>query len=463
MPFAPGTFTWALGIEDTCVYPPAGGTPLDEHLLTDHHIRMTEDVTMVAGLGAGALRYGLSWPLAHPEPGVFDWSAIDPVVVLAGELGLTLVADLVHYGTPTWLPGAFADPGYPDAVAAFAGAVAERYPGQLTCFTPLNEPVTTASFCGLRGVWPPYRTGWAGWVEVVVPIALGVVRSVAAIRRAQPSAVIVHVEAATDVCSSDPALADQVDLLRGVGWLPTDLVLGRVDEAHPLHGWLLANGASPDQLAELVAGPASVDVLGVNYYPDLTPRRLVDVEGEVVQVSYDRGAAGLREAVGGFAQRYGLPVAISETSVEGDDRRRAAWLAASVDEVRALRAAGYDVRGYTWWPLLDFVDWSWAAGGRNVEEFAVATRLADGSVVVGHSPSLGDPADGRAPFLRRMGIVRLDELSPGGSLIRTPTPVADDFARLAHGRPTSRGDGRPPTAPAVRLAGPPTKAIDEAS
>ena len=438
-PFGPGSFTWALGIEDTCVYPPDGGPPLDEHVLTDHASHVAEDVATVARLGATALRYGLSWPVTNPEPGVFDWTAADRAVDLAEEHGLTLVADLVHYGTPTWLPQAFADPRYPDAVAAFAGAVAQRYRGRLECFTPLNEPVTTASFCGLRGVWPPYRNGWAGWVDVTTGIALGITRSVATIRRAQPDAVVVHVEAATDVRADGPGLEGRAELLRGIGWLPTDLVLGRVDDSHPLHGWLLANGADAEVLAELVAEPARLDVLGVNYYPDLTPRRLVEASGAAVQVSYDRGAAGLHDALTGFADRYGMPVALTETSIEGDDGTRARWLAASVREVAALRAGGVDVRGYTWWPLLDFVDWSWAAGGRNVEEFAVAVRQADGSTTVTPAPPLGEPADGRTPFLRRMGLVRLDETSPAAPLRRTPTPVAHAFARAAGAAiPTAR-------------------------
>ncbi len=432
-PFAPATFTWALGIEDTCVYPPqdgpGGGVPLDEHVLTDHVLFMEEDLRTVASLGATALRYGMSWPLAHPAPGQYDWSAIDRAVDLAEELGITLVADIVHYGTPTWLPEAFADPAYPDAVAEFSGALAERYRGRLTCFTPLNEPVTTASFCGRRGVWPPYRTGWEGWVDVVVPMAVGVVRSVAAIRAAQPDAVIVHVEAATDVRAEDASLGADAELLRAVGWLPTDLVLGRVGEDHPMRGWLLKHGADAGQLAELMGRPAALDVMGVNYYPDLTPRRLVSRDGEVVQVSYDRGAAGLRDAIQGFADRYRLPVAITETSIEGDDDRRRAWLRDSVAAVAQLRADGVDLRGYTWWPLLDFVDWSWAAGGANVEEFAVASAGADGEVEVAPAPPLGDPGEGRTPFLRRMGLLRLGERGDG-VLGRTPTAAAEDFARV---------------------------------
>ena len=108
------------------------------------------------------------------------------------ELGLTVIADLVHYGTPTWLPESFADDAYPEAAAEFAGAFAARYRGLVDHLTPLNEPVTTASFCGLRGVWPPARSGWTGWTSVVVGIVDGLRRSIAAIRAANPDAVVVH-------------------------------------------------------------------------------------------------------------------------------------------------------------------------------------------------------------------------------------------------------------------------------
>jgi len=431
--FAPGTFAWMLGIEDTCVYPADGAdarTVLDEHALTEHDIRQTSDLRLAAELGARALRYGVSWPLAHPAPGVFAWEALDAAVAETERLGLSIVADLVHYGTPVWLPGSFADPRYPEAIAEFAGAFAARYAGRVEHITPLNEPITTASFCGLRGVWPPRLTGWEGWVRVVVPIAEGMARASHAIREAAPDTQIVHVEASTRIDAAHEGFAAEAELLRQVGWLPTDLLLGRVDEAHPLHPWLLAHGAEPDALARLRERPAPPDVIGVNYYPDLTPRRIVDVDGRPVQLAYDGGAAGLRKVLTAFAERYGLPLAVTETSIEGDDEARTRWLAASAAEVRALVEEGLDVRGYTWWPLFDFVDWSWAAGGANVEEFAVSRREADGTVRVGMAPPLGDPREGKTAFLRRMGLVRLDETADG-SLERRRTAAADVFRRIA--------------------------------
>jgi hypothetical protein len=80
-----------------------------------------------------------------------------------------------------------------------------------------------------------------------------------------------------------------------------------------MRSWLLEHGASGADLALLAADPAIPDIIGVNYYPELTPRRLESVDGRTVQVSYDRGAEGLRDAVTGFASRYERPVAITET------------------------------------------------------------------------------------------------------------------------------------------------------
>lgn len=431
--FERGRISWLLGIEDTCVYPADPTRPaLDEHVLTEHDLVMPDDLALAVRLGAEAVRYGVSWPLAHPAPGRFDWVALDAAVSQAQRLGLELVADLVHYGTPRWLADSFADPGYPAAIAEFAGAFAARYAGRVTHITPLNEPVTTASFCGLRGVWPPALRGWEGWTRVVVPIALGMAEATRAIRRVAPGTRIVHVEASTLVTAADAATRDEEELLTAIGWLPTDLLLGRVDAGHPMRGWLEQHGADPRELDALVAAPAPPDILGVNYYPDLTPRRLVPLDGGVVQVAHNAGAAGLRRVLTAFAGRYGLPLAVTETSIEGSDEVRSDWLAASIDEVRALAAGGLDVRGYTWWPLLDFVDWSWAAGGANVEEFAVARTGSDGSVRIAPAPPLGDPHDGKTAFLRRMGLVRLVETAEG-RLERHPTAVADEFAIRTRG------------------------------
>ena len=420
--------TWLLGIEDTCVYPTSSTmTPLDEHVLTEHSVKWREDLTLLKSLGATAVRYGVSWPVVHTAPSLFDWTVLDDAIAFAvDELELTVVADLVHYGTPQWLLDSFADPGYPEAIEEFAAAFAARYVGKVSHFTPLNEPVTTASFCGLRGVWPPALRGWDGWVAVAVPIATGLVRSTRAIRAANPSAVIVHVEASTLVDTDDPDLAEHAALLSEIGWLPTDLMAGAVTRDDPRWSWLLAHGARERDLDWLNSNGVNPDMIGVNYYPNLTPRRLETMNGHAIQVSHDRWTTGLREALTGFAARYDLPVVLTETSIDGGDELREAWLRDSAAEVLNLQRDGVDIRGYTWWPMFDFVDWSWAAGGANVEEFAVVQALADGTSTVGPAVPLGNPADGKTAFLRRMGVVRLEE-QDDGTLERRLTSAAHAF------------------------------------
>lgn len=425
--FGADRLLWIVGIEDTCVVPPPDSPlgPLDEYDLTEHATHWREDLERARDLGADALRYGVRWPAVHLAPGVFDWSELDERLPYAvRSLGLTVIADLVHYGAPTWLPESFADDRYPTAIAEFAGAFAARYRGLVDHLTPLNEPLTTASFCGLRGVWPPARTGWTGWTEVTLGIVAGIRSSIAAIRAANPDAAIVHVEASA-LYGAGPDLEDHAELLRQIAALPTDLLLGRVDENHPMLPWLKERGADPERLHAFTVGVPTVDLLGVNYYPDLTPRILVRIGTAIEQRTEDRWTAGLSECLRWFADRYGLPLVVTETSVEGDSARRERWVTASAAVVSRLRGQGMDIRGYTWWPLFDFVDWSWASGGRNVEEFLLDDDGTSGSA----GQRYGDPSSGRGAFLRRMGLFALEEGSDGG-LRRAATGAALVFRDL---------------------------------
>nr|WP_277355451.1 family 1 glycosylhydrolase [Curtobacterium pusillum] len=386
--------------------------------MTGHDTAWRTDLDTVRELGATALRYGVDWPRVHLGPEQYDWTLLDERLAHAAAGGVTVIADLVHYGTPTWLDGSFADPRYPEAIASFAGAFAARYAGVVDHVTPLNEPITTASFAGLRGVWPPALTGWDGWTRVVLGIAAGIQRTVDAVRAANPAAVIVHVEASSLVEAADADAESQAEaaLLEMLGTVPTDLVLGRVTRSHEAHAWLLDHGATDAELDAVVDGAVTIDLLGVNYYPDLTPRLLTADAGRIVQHAHDRWTDGLVDALRRFDARYGLPMVVTETSIEGSDDLRSAWMHDAADTVHDLARQGLDVRGFTWWPLFDFVDWSYAAGGRNVEEFELPPE-----VVVERAAS-----DRKTPYLRRMGLVRLEETAEG-LLERVRTAAAEAF------------------------------------
>jgi beta-glucosidase len=416
---------WAVGIEDTNIgWPLRGsGEVLDEYASTDHYSQWREDLERIVEIGATTVRYGLPWYRISPARGEWDWEWADQVIHYAVELGLDLILDLVHYGTPSWVEGSFTDPEYPAAVAEYAGAVAERYVGLVDKFTPLNEPLVTASFTGARAIWPPYESGDAGWARVIVGVSAGIQSAIKAIKAAQPAAVIAHVEATHVWETEDAELVDHRDTLRLRNFLPTDLVLGRVTSDHALYPWLIEIGIEPSVLARFQEPCPVPDLIGVNFYPELSCRELVTIDGAPVGVAFNGWDAGLRQVTTEFWERYGIPVFVSETGVEGEPEHLSSWINAVKALAPSLRADGIDLRGVTWWPLFDFVDWSWGSGGGVVEEFYMRINGVISPVIP------PPPSAGIAAYFRRMGLWTLTENA--GMISRLRTSAADSFALAA--------------------------------
>ena len=161
------------------------------------------------------------------------------------------------------------------------------------------------------------------------------------------------------------------------------------------------------------------DVIGVNYYPELSARQLAYYEDKVVGVTFNAWTQGLASIISGFADRYNLPILVSETAVEGDDSHRVSWLNAVVKLLHALRADGVPVTGLVWWPLFDFVDWSFATGDQVIEEFY---SVIDGKISPIFPPKRGAGIDA---YFRRMGLWKL--VADGADIRRVATPAAEAY------------------------------------
>ena len=430
-----GGLIYAVGIEDTAIGVGlrGSGRHLDEYELTGHLSQWRDDLDRAAATGASYIRYGLPWYKVNPAPGRYNWAWADEVLgYVAGKTDLRVILDLVHYGTPGWLPAAFADPAYPAAVAEYAGAVAARYRGAVAAYTPLNEPLVTASFCGMRGVWPPYLSGSSGWATVVCAVAVGIQESVRAIRAADPSAEIVHVEAVQAYRTFDGSLRDEMRLWERRADLPARLILGRLEPSDEMWSWLLRHGVDEAVLTGLAAGGVIPDVIGLNYYPELSCRELVRLDGgdgDVAHVAYDGGSERLAGVLRSWHDSYGLPLMITETGVEGDSAKKHAWLDDLVGCLNRLRRDGVPIVGLTWWPMIDFVDWAWASDGAVIEEFYMRDCV-DGPPRPVAPP--GRPGGTPGEFLRRMGMYGLVP-DGDGRLERSATPLVEHFRSLALG------------------------------
>jgi len=384
--YTEGPLRFGLGIENTFV--PQGGPrerPIDEYELTEHYARWSEDLALAADVGAEFLRWGIPWHRVNPAPGKWDWDWTDRVIARFAELGIRPVIDLLHYGTPLWMSQQFAHPDYPQYVAEYAVAVAERYGDGVTDYTPVNEPMIHVLFCGEYGYWPPYLRGESGAVRLAMAIADGFQRTQHGIRDVLGErATFVHVDASMRYVGDvdAPEHRTTADRLRHQAFLVEDLVTGRVGEGHPLLDLLRRNGADDRRLEGFAARPARPDIMGVNYYP----RHSTEVFEAGVQYgggfadprpTRDDGVAGLREVLRAYAARYGAPVMVTETCVTGTVPERIAWLEASLGEIDRLRAEGLPVVGYTWWPLFDMYEWTYRHSGRPRSDHLLTMGLFD--------------------------------------------------------------------------------------
>lgn len=368
-----GRLHFGVGIEDTFVpQERLGHRKLDEYELTQHYEHWRDDLALAAEAGAGFVRWGIPWYLVEPLPGEFDWRWLDQVAEHTQALGLRVVVDLMHYGTPLWLENQFLNAAYPERIARYAREVAARYAGVWDDFTPLNEPVINAIYCGETATWPPYLEGQDGFVKLMMALARGMVRTQQEIASVNPSARFVHVDAGFRWEGDGGPVP--LELLEERRFLSLDLITGRVDEVHPLRSYLATYGVTDTDLAWFAANAVVPDVVGVNYYPAFTTVRHLD-DGGTAPV--EAGTTGLRDLLTLYWQRYGLPLAVTETSRGGSVESRLEWLGESLAEVRAMRAEGVPVLGYTWFPFFTLVDWLYRHNAKTPDDWFIHMGLVD--------------------------------------------------------------------------------------
>ncbi len=138
------------------------------------------------------------------------------------------------------------DDSFASGLAAYAAAVAERFPW-IEYYTPVNEPLTTARFCGLYGLWYPHDSNDKSFLRILVNECKATILAMQAIRKINPQAKLVHTEDLGRIHST-PLLKYQADFENERRWLGLDLLCGKVNPTHPLWNYLSANGITAEDL-----------------------------------------------------------------------------------------------------------------------------------------------------------------------------------------------------------------------
>lgn len=345
-------FLFATGIENSYPRLP-NGSRHDQLERCGHYDWWGEDFGLAQSLGVDALRYGPAWYRTNPAPGRFDWSSVDDQMAWLREAGILVMADLCHFGVPDWIDG-LKDPALPIHLAAYAREFAKRYPW-VHHFTPVNEIFVAANFSSMLGWWNECATGPAAFARALGNLSMAHERAVEAILSERPAAVIVQAESFERFEAADPnpeALA-QARFWNEARFTALDLTLGRTPSP-AMSSLLVQSGMTTTDFAFLRETRAKRQRwIGVDYY--VTSEQVVRADGQK-KASTER--IGLAALAGEYHRRYGLPLFVSETSRVASHATE--WLSEQWDEVGRLIAAGVPVRGFSWFPLGDVVDWRYA-------------------------------------------------------------------------------------------------------
>jgi dTDP-4-dehydrorhamnose reductase len=336
------------------------------------HAERLQDIERFASLGIKAIRYPVLWERTAPD-GIdsADWTWPDERLPALRELGVTPIVGLVHHGSGP-RHTSLVDPGFPEQLAEFAGAVARRYPW-VEHYTPVNEPLTTARFSGLTGVWYPHGSSEESFVRALLVQCRAVILSMCAIRAVNPDARLVQTDDLSRTYGT-PELAELVRFYNERRWLGWDLLCGKVDRHHALWNYLLESGAAESELLWFRDNACPPDIIGVNYY--VTSERWIDHRPERYPPQHRHTYRGIHHAdietpralatptpgIGPLLretwERYGLPLAVTEAHIDANREDQLRWLLEIWNAARHLQQQGVDVRAVTVWALLGSYDWN---------------------------------------------------------------------------------------------------------
>ena len=299
---------------------------------TGHDVAATEDYRMLARHGIRTVRDGLRWHRIETTPGRYDWSSLEQQLAGAAVAGTEVIWDLLHYGWPDDV-----DVWGPDFVTRFArfAAEASRVVRAGTVGTRFYCPVNEISFLSWGGGDAAYLNPFArgrGY-ELKVQLARAAIAAMEAILAIDPEARFVHADPVINVITDpgrpwDAPHAEGHRQAQFQGW---DLIAGRI--------WPQIGGR-----------PELLDIIGVNYYHNNQW-----IHGGPTIDRHHRFHKPFHRMLAETYARYGRPILVAETGIEGDERP--AWLAHVAAEVRAARRLGVPVEGICLYPVLDHPGW----------------------------------------------------------------------------------------------------------
>ncbi len=419
----PGIELWG-GVE--CTVRRAGEEYLDELELTGHSWR-ADDIQRFAELGIKRIRFPILWErVAANGPAKCDWSWSDHRLGLLRSLNVEPIVGLLHHGSgPKYT--SLVDRDFPTKFADYALLVARRYPS-VEMYTPINEPLTTARFSGLYGLWYPHGRDSRTFARSLVQQCRGIVLAMQAIRSVNARARLIQTEDVAKVYAT-ASLEYQAKFENERRWLSFDLLMGRLRLESPIGCYLRQSGIAEKELEWFLENRVVPDMLGLNYY--LTSERYLDerltefptwchggngrdryADVEAVRV-LPEGLAGFDGLLTETWERYHRPLALTEVHVGCHRESQLRWLDEAWRAVNAVQRQGVTVSALTVWSMLGAYDWDSLlvdnAGRYEPGIFDVRGRYPRATALAGAVRQLARGQEMRHPTLAQAGWWRQPE------------------------------------------------------
>jgi dTDP-4-dehydrorhamnose reductase len=341
----------------------------DQIEYTGHYTR-DDDIKKIAFLGITALRYPVLWERHNSsKEKKVKWQWVKNQLEKIRAYNITPITGLVHHGSGPHFTS-LSNNDFAERLAEYALEVATQFPW-IEYYTPVNEPLTTARFSGLYGFWYPHHTNALSFANMLLNQLKGVVLSMKAIRRINPSAKLVQTEDLAKTHST-PLLHYQADFENKRHWLTFDMLAGKVNSNHFFWNYFISLGIKKETLNFFLDNPCPPDVMGFNYY--VTSERYLDENIHLYPDSLHGGnekhlyadltavrfvkTSGLKNLLTEAWERYHLPVALTEVHLNCTREEQLRWFKEAWDICCELKTNGINIRAVTAWSLLGAFDWN---------------------------------------------------------------------------------------------------------
>ena len=346
---SPGNFMFATGVE--CSYPTIGHGSIRRDLLEEcgHYENYRKDIALVKDMGLQVLRYGLPMHKVFRGPSRYDWSFADEAMHEIRRLKITPILDLMHFGVPDWL-GNFQNPEVPLQFANYAEAVAKRYPW-VRFYTPVNEIYVTAKLSAKDGLWNEQLKSDRGFVTALKHCVAASILATQRIARHRPDCVIVQSESAEYTHSATSTPNPEIDLQNKLRFASLDLLYAHPPDAD-VYIYLTSHGMTRAEYEWFMRGePPGYQVMGNDYYG--RNEKIVLPDGTQCEAE---DVMGWYQMTRRYYERYRKPTMHTETN-HFDPEIAPTWLWKQWINILEMRKVGVPVLGFTWYSLIDQIDW----------------------------------------------------------------------------------------------------------